>query len=315
MRVLVLRNRVKEIDEDQDMERLITHIAQCLQQKGHEAMTAVCNSLQEVEAMTEEVKPQAVFNMVESLQGSDAHAYLALGVLEMKKIPYTGCPPEAFLLTCDKQLTKRMLVANGIPTPPSHGDGSGYAGRYIVKSITEHASLGLEEDSVVENDTQIAALIAAKKKQWGGEWFAEAYVEGREMNVSLLQTAEGVEVLPPAEIVFKDYPVGKPRILDRFAKWKEDSFAYQHTVREYLPAGDPLVERLGEIARQCWDAFCFRSYARVDFRVDAAGNPYVIDLNTNPCLENDAGFLAAIRQSGRTELDLFNHLVERAVAV
>ena len=96
------------------------------------------------------------------------------------------------------------------------------------------------------------------------------------------------------EIVFVDYPDDKPRIVDYDAKWAADSFAYNNTPRDFgIEKSDArLARKLKRMALDCWRVFGLAGYARVDFRVDAMGKPWVIDVNTNPCITPDAGFAA-----------------------
>ena len=129
--------------------------------------------------------------------------------------------------------------------------------------------------------------------------FAEQFIEGREFNLGLLAGPDGPESLPPAEIDFSAFPPEKPRIVGYRAKWEDDSFESRHTPRRFdFPSSDaPLLHRLGELARQCWTLFRLRGWARVDFRVDAAGEPWILEINGNPCLSPDAGFAAAMQQA------------------
>ena len=121
-----------------------------------------------------------------------------------------------------------------------------------------------------------------------------------------------MELLPPAEIVFDGFPPGKPRIVGYAAKWDASSFEYTHTPRRFdLPAADgPLVAELEGLARRAWSLFGLSGYARVDFRVDAGGRPWMLELNANPCLSEDAGFAAA---AARTNLEL-RDVLERILA-
>ena len=118
-------------------------------------------------------------------------------------------------------------------------------------------------------------------------------------------------MLPPAEIVFDGYPPGKPRIVGYRAKWDAESFEYRHTVRsfEFERRDAPLVDSLRSLALRCWELFGLRGYARVDFRVDAAGRPWILEVNANPCLSPDAGFAAAAARAGLS----FERVVERIV--
>jgi D-alanine-D-alanine ligase len=101
-------------------------------------------------------------------------------------------------------------------------------------------------------------------------------------------------------MLFVDFPDGVPHIVDYAAKWDAASHAYHHTPRRFgLPAEDgPLVAALRALALRAWDLFGLRGYARVDFRVDAAGRPFMLEVNANPCLAPDAGFMAAAAQAG-----------------
>jgi GNAT superfamily N-acetyltransferase len=84
------------------------------------------------------------------------------------------------------------------------------------------------------------------------------------------------------------------------AKWDPASFEYQHTPRrfDFPPEDTPLLLRLRELCLQCWELFTLGGYARVDFRVDHQGNPWILEVNANPCLSPDAGFAAALGQAG-----------------
>lgn len=246
-------------------------------------------------------RPAAVFNLVEALDGDSALAQLAPAVLDHFGLDYTGSGLAAHHLTLSKTGAKRLLASAGLPTPRWSPDGSGFRPdeRVIVKSDSEHASLGLDAASVVPA-AKARQEIAARQRRFGGRFFAEAYVEGREFNLSLLETAEGPRVLPPAEILFLDFPDDRPRIVDYEAKWATDSAAYLNTPRRFdFAAGDAaLVAELSELALAAWRLFGLAGYARVDFRVDAAGRPTILEVNLNPCLAPDAGFVAAAERAG-----------------
>lgn len=270
-----------------------------------------------------DARPQLVFNLVESVAGEGRLIHLAPALLDCLRLPYTGASTEAMFLSSHKLWTKRLLTAAHIPTPPWI-DASGIAsedakfpGRYIVKSVWEDASIGLDDDSVLEA-TSAAALqaeIARRAGDLGGTAFAEAFIEGREFNLALLQTPDCVRVLPIAEMCFADYPVGKPQLVGYKAKWDESSFEYSHTVRRFeFPSDDtPLLAQLSRLALATWQCLGLRGYARVDFRVDDRGRPWVLEANANPCLSPDAGYLAAAQRE-RLELEaVVEHIVQAAL--
>ena len=156
-----------------------------------------------------------------------------------------GCPADAIHLTSHKTLAKRLLVQAGLPTPAwleagrLGGRRLRTADRWIVKSVWEDASLGMDDAAVTDGGADAArALLASRAGRPGAPWFAEAFVEGREFNLALLDGPDGPdEILPPAEMLFPDFPPDKPRIVGYAAKWDSDSFEYSHTVRDFPDRG------------------------------------------------------------------------------
>ncbi len=251
-----------------------------------------------------------VVNLVESLRGDGRLIHLVPAVLDSVGVTYTGAPAAAIHASTDKILAKRLMRDAHIPTPEwCDGDSSGDLAdpntRYIVKSVCEDASIGLDAGSVVPA-TDVHQAMAARRARLGGAWFAERYIDGREFNLSILESPRGPLILPVAEIQFVDYPADRPRIVDYEAKWLEGSFAFDHTPRRFVEDGAEadLVANLNGLALDCWRLFGLRGYARVDFRVDPAGRPWVLEVNANPCLSPDAGFLAAAERGGLTLVDV-----------
>ena len=262
--------------------------------------------------------PGAVFNLVEALGGTDRLMPLVTLLLDSLGLPYTGAGTRCLVDSSDKLTAKRRLRAAGLPTPDwiecdAASDRIGGANRWhdngpvIVKPIFEHASCDIDDASVQDAGGDIGRRLAAISQRTGRPHFAERFIEGREFNLSLLAAAGAnngaphapPEVLPPAEIDFSEFAPGKPRIVGHAAKWDEDSFEYQQTPRrfDFCDADHPLLSELKRLAAACWDVFDVRGYARVDFRVDAAGQPWILEVNANPCLSPDAGFAAALAQA------------------
>jgi D-alanine-D-alanine ligase len=298
--------------DEQDTQQQARAIASQLEASGHEvARVALGLDLRAARRALSELAPDVVVNLVESVGGSGRLIHLAPALLEAMGLRFTGASSAAMFATTHKVLAKRLLVAAGLPTPAwalASGTVDGEApggGRWIVKSVCEDASIGIGDDAVVDvaAPERLPALVAERAERLGGEAFAERYVEGREFNLSLLAKDEGVEVLPPAEILFEGFPAGKPRIVGYAAKWDEASFEFTHTPRclAFPDEDRALLARLEELARRAWSLFGLSGYARVDFRVDPGGRPWILEINANPCLAEDAGFAAA---AGRANLDL-----------
>ncbi|HYM33476.1 MAG TPA: hypothetical protein VEU47_19405 [Candidatus Cybelea sp.] len=261
--------------------------------------------------------PAFAFNLVESLAGQGRLIHLVPALLDAIGLAYTGCDTQAFFTTNAKPLAKRLLAADEIATPlwadsagASPGPGT-WRGPWIVKSVYEHASIGLDADAVVQDWAALPDLLARRRRDHGGAWFVEQFVDGREFNVGLLADGTGPEVLPIAEMTFVDFPPGKPRIIDYKAKWQEESFEFRNTVRRFdLPETDRAVlAAMTDIALRCWRLFALRGYARVDFRVDGQGKPWVLEVNANPCLSPDAGFAAAAKRRGLSPVDFVRRII------
>jgi D-alanine-D-alanine ligase len=282
-------------------------IAEALRTLGYEPvlMPFVFDLGKNIEALRS-ANPYVVFNLVETLGGRGSLIHVAPALLDFLQIPYTGCRTDAMFLTSNKPIAKKIMYNAGIETPAwitedGFSAGSTAADTFIVKASWEDASVGLDENSIIKttNKTGIMAAINNRKKKLSGPCFAEAYIDGREFNIALLATESGVKLLPPAEILFLDYPPDKLKLLDYRAKWVEDSFEYDNTRRtlDILSADEALIAWLQDIALRCWQLFGLRGYARVDFRVDKKGNPFVLEINANPCLSLEAGFAAALERA------------------
>ena len=263
------------------------------------------------------LEPAFVVNIVESLDGQGRLIHLAPALLDALGLPYTGSATEAIFLTSHKPLAKQMMAAAGIATPPwvAGAAAPAFPGPYIVKSVWEHASIGIDDSSIVGDARKLRALLRRRQKRHGGDWFAERFVDGREFNLALIAGPAGMELLPPAEMLFRDYPPDKPRIVDYAAKWDAGSFAYNNTIRRFdFPAEDAgLLERLRAAALGCARLFDLHGYARVDVRVDAAGTPWVLEINANPCLAPDAGFAAAAAAAGLDGPTMLQRIVDDLV--
>lgn len=330
MRIAFLYNRAEEdpaqFAEDDDPSR--SPVVAALRRIGYDVEPIACTlDLGRVRERIEAFEPDVAFNRVESLGGSDALAAAIPMLLDAMQVPYTGCSTAAIVATSNKVGAKERLIRAGLPTPEwmtsdfelatrvLHPQSEIRSPKFILKSIHEHASFAMDDTAVVGPAAalEIVELIHQRSAQTGRQFFAERFVEGREFNLSLMGSTP--EVLPPAEIDFSAFPDGKPRIVGFGAKWSEASFEFQNTPRRFeFPAGDgPLVRWLSDLAVECWRLFGLRGYARVDFRVDSAGRPWILEVNTNPCIAPTSGFAAAMEQAGRSYDEGIRRIVAAAV--
>ncbi len=258
-------------------------------------------------------KPLCIFNLVEAIGGDDRLSGLAPSMLEHLGVPFTGGGADAFAGTLSKCLSKKVLQAAGVPCPAGSDDGTDCPPdlQFIVKSDAMHGSQGMDEKSVVRG-ADAAQEIANRTLRFGGRFFCEQYIEGREFNVAVIGEGEDVRCLPIQEIDFTGFPEGRPKIVDYSAKWDGGDIAYHTTNRRFgLESKEPaLAENLIRLSLLAWRALALNGYGRVDFRVDEAGNPYVLEVNVNPAIAPDAGFPAAAREAGME----YPQMVERILA-
>ena len=331
MRVAVAHNAVDEADrpDAKDVLAQVETVCETLGALGHDTETIACTlDLDRFQRTLTHFSPDVVFNLVETLAGTGRLIHLAPFVMDAMGMPYTGSGAEQILITSNKVMAKHHMIVQDLPTSAWIGpypderlaecpleDGGNLEDAWIIKSVWEHASIGLDETNIVKgkDKAKISSFLQLRAGSLGGSCFAERFVDGREFNLSLLGVSpDEPMVLPPAEIVFEDYDQKKPRIVDYQAKWDETSFAFHHTPRrfDFDPDDAHLLETLKGLAKKCWIGFGLRGYARVDFRVDPAGKPWILEINANPCLSPDAGFVAALVQGGVAFPESIRYILE-----
>ena len=306
MRILVLHLDADSQAPPEIEDSILTskHIREALLPRGHVVELAPFDpDYERLAATVTAFKPDIVFNMVEHAMGQDQLSAVAPAYLEQMGIPYTGAGPASIVSTCDKPFAKEIMRAAGLPTP-EWAVGPFWKGlkadkKYIVKSSTEDASLGLDDGSVVFG-ADVPARAEKCFKEYGGRWFAEVYVEGREFNISVIENGAGPKVLPLAEIQFVDWNPEKPRIVGYACKWDDTSEESKGSARVFgFEKENPkLAAELSKLTMDAYMLFGNRGFSRIDFRVDERDNPLILEVNPNPSLDVDAGFAAACAEAG-----------------
>ena len=313
----IVHGATAERPDEADTLESATAISETLRALGYDSdLVHVGLDLTPIARMAQR-NPLVVFNLVEAINTDLRLQPFVPAVLERMSIAYTGSRFDALVSAMSKVRCKHLLKAAAVATPawidgihnPLPADTL-----VLVKSDSEHASVGIDSSSVVPAGLA-QATIRERERKFGGRFFAEVFIEGREFNVAMLEGPGGVEALPIPEIKFVDYPEGKPQIVDYDAKWAAESFAYNNTPRDFgIEKADPkLARKLKRMALECWRAFGLSGYARVDFRVDTFGKPWVIDVNTNPCITPDAGFSVTASMAGLSYPDIIERIVAAAL--
>jgi D-alanine-D-alanine ligase len=268
-------------------------------------------------------KPDLVFNLCESLAGDPQNEPTLVGLLDLFELPYTGSDLLALASCLHKQRTKDILVARGVSTPPYRYlpdpaalespllDALDYP--WFVKLAHEDASVGITEKNVVRSAAALRERARELMIEYEQAVLAERYVDGREINVSLIGNAPDVRVLPLHEIDFAAMPPDRPRIVSYAAKWDEAHVDYAGTKPVPLRGATPaLAQVIEQVARDAWHALGLRDYGRVDLRVDASGTPWVIDVNPNPDISPDAGVSRSALAAGMSYPALIAHIADVA---
>jgi D-alanine-D-alanine ligase len=258
-------------------------------------------------------RPLLVFNLVDAVGGNCRLAPMVPARLDALGLPYTGAHTSAWLETLSKIGTKLKLAQAGLPTPDWSEDGKNLdpEARVIVKPVWEHGSLGIDPLSVVSG-AEAERAILERMLRFNTEHFAESYIDGREFAAAMMDGADGVEVLPLQETVFHGFGDGDPLITCYDAKWTPGSQQFVGTPRRFgIEQDEPeLAAELIRLALACWELFGLSGYARVDYRVDPAGAPFILEVNMNPCISDDAGFAASAEAAGIGYDEMIGRIVE-----
>lgn len=308
---IILHNPVNDASKEDELDVLnqALYIETALDELGYRSQRMVfdLNTNDLLDTLKKNVG-SVVFNLVETINESSRLNFVASAFLELFKVKFTGSGAEAIFLTTEKIVCKTILSANKMSTPSwakniSEVDPEIF---YMIKPISEEGSVGID-DALITKGNEI--------KQIPDGYFAEEYIHGREFNISVIGGKEECFVLPPAEMCFSDdYYETKPRILGYKAKWDESSMEYQNTTRsfKFKDVDSKLIAELREIAEKCWKIFGLRGYARVDIRVGTDHKPKIIEINANPCIAPDSGFVAACSEAGLTNTEIIKRIINDA---
>jgi D-alanine-D-alanine ligase len=240
-----------------------------------------------------QIRPDVVFNLFEgTADQGNTEAYVA-GIMEWLGVPFTGSPSPALWLARSKPLTKHLLAGAGLATPPflvieeRHCPRNMLGWPLIVKPGREDASVGIDQASVVTNRKQLQDRVDYVAKTYGPPVLVERFIPGREIHATVVEldgTGE-LTVLPFAEVLFHQGEAKLWPIYSYDAKWKTTSREYELTpvdVPVKLPA--ELTTAVSRAAKRAYRLIGCRQYARVDFRVTADGEPFILEVNPNPSI-------------------------------
>ncbi len=313
------RGHPADIIAEQDILNTVKGVSDVLKTAGHEVIPIVVDK--ELYEKTRTTKLDIIFNLGEGIGGNiTAEAYIP-AILEMAGIPYTGSNFLTLSVCLDKAKTKQILLSNDIPTPKFQVFKAvdeqlelGMKFPLIVKPVHEDASIGITNDSVVMDEQQMRSRIKYVLETYRQPAMVEEFIEGREVNVSIIGNREPV-ALPIEELDFKDLPNGTFNICSYQAKWMPETEIFKKTV-PICPADIPkhVENRVKRLALAAYKIMECQDYARIDIRIDKNNNPYLLEVNPNPDIgQNDTAFSRAANAAGMDYNQLVLRILQEAL--
>jgi len=293
-------------------------VATTLKASGHEVrMLGVQTELAPIRDAVEEWKPDIVFNMLEEFHGESLYAQNVVALLELLRVPYTGCNPRGLMLARGKDLSKKLLKYHRVPVPAFAvfpiGKKVRRPGRLkfplIVKSLWEDASLGIAQASIVDTDEKLAERVAFIHKRLNTPAIAEEFIEGREIYVGVLGN-DRIQVLPVWELSFSNLADGAHAIATE--RVKHDPIYQEKRGILQGPAQDlsaKVETKIRTLAKRIAHTLELDGYGRIDFRLSKDNIPYFIEANPNPEIAESQEYAQAALHAGISYGDLLNKIV------
>jgi D-alanine-D-alanine ligase len=311
---------------------VIEQLSSTLEILGHNVTRVSCDAdVMPVIDGLRKANPELVFNLTESFAEVSSQDSSVAALLNLLGLRYTGSSPSGLMLAGDKSLAKKVLRYHGVQSPESTTiyrgavDVSGdIAFPLIVKPPQEDASIGITGSSIVHNIKDLFGRMDSLQSEFGQPILLEEFIDGREFYIGVLGNMEA-HPLPVVEMDFSALPAGMPRIASWEAKWGADgsgegagaekSVEFAGT-KSVFPTDldESLIERMQQTAVNAFEALRLRDYARIDLRVTAKEEIYVIEVNPNCYLEKNAEFARAAEKDGISYHKLIARIVELASA-
>jgi D-alanine-D-alanine ligase len=293
-----------------------------LRSLGHEVRAlGVHDDLGDIRRTSEEWKPQIAFNLLEGFDDITIFDQNVVSHLELLKLSYTGCNPRGLLLARDKSLSKKLLAYHRIQVPEFEVFRSGRPIRrpkrlafpLMVKSLTQEASIGISQASVVDNDEKLKERVTFIHESIGTAAIVEQYIEGRELYVGILGN-QVLQSMPVWELFFTNMPPEAKRIATDRVKWSvkyQKKYGIESGLARDLPEG--ASDRIQHVCKRAYRALELSGYARVDLRLDEAGNVWVIEANPNPQIAKGEDFAASADKIGISYESLLQRIVNLGI--
>ena len=292
------------LESDAGVMEEVEAVSQALKQQDIRHRIAGVKNLTELPDILFRAPEPVVFNLVESLHQCAEDANYVPVICRAFGKSCTGNATHTLNSGFDKWRSKCLFRECGLPCPEGLAVAPGQiptvlpvqSGKVIVKPVAADASEGITAASVIDCGDQAAVikLVTELQAQFKQPVLIEQFIDGRELNVSLLEQGNEIRVLALAEIDFSKFKNGQPKIVDYAAKWLPNTFEYKHTPRIIpAPLTEVQIEEVTRCALGAWKALECHDYIRVDLRLDDHGKPFILEVNPNPDISPGGGYAAA----------------------
>jgi D-alanine-D-alanine ligase len=293
-----------------------------LRSLGHEVRPlGIHDDLGDIRRASQEWKPHIAFNLLEGFDNVTIFDQNVVSHMELLKLAYTGCNPRGLLIARDKSLSKKLLTYHRIAVPEFEVFRIGRPIRrpkrlpypLIVKSLTQEASIGISQASVVDSDEKLEERVTFIHQSIRTAAIVERYVDGRELYVGILGN-QALQSLPVWELFFSNMPEGSKRIATDRVKWSvkyQKKYGIDSGVAKDL--SESISERIQHLCKRAYRALELSGYARIDLRLDDAGNVWVLEANPNPQIAKGEDFAASAEKIGVGYESLLQRIVNLGV--
>jgi len=290
-----------------------------LREMGHDVnIVGLYSELNDLRRAITGFRPHIAFNLLEEFHGHPLFDQHMVSYLELLKQPYTGCNPRGLTLAHDKALSKKILAYHRIHVPAFAVFPVKRKVRrparlkfpVLVKSITEEGSVGISQASIVHDDEKLAERVEFIHRQTKTSAIAEQYIEGREIYVGMLGN-DRLQTFTPWELKIERLPEGVANIATYKLKW---DYGYQEKVGVTTEAADltpELKTKIAHLSRRIYRLLFLSGYARLDYRLNEAGELYLLEANPNPNLSYGEDFAEAAEKSGL----MYEQLLQRIMTL
>lgn len=289
---------------------------------GHEVRAlGVQYELHPIREAVDSWKPDVVFNLLEEFHGETTFDQHVASYLELLRVPYTGCNPRGLLISRGKALSKKLLAYHRIRVPAFAVFPRARKVRrppklpfpLIVKSLIEHASVGIARASVVDSNEKLIERVGFVHNRIGTDAIAEQYIEGRELYVGVLGN-DRLKVLPTWELEFGRMSATAPLIATEKVKHDpdyQDRMGILQGPAEDLPPA--VVNTIPRLTRRIFRTLELDGYARIDYRLSPDGHLYFLEANPNPEISAREEFAQSALHAGIAYPELLQRILRLGI--